>query len=80
MSSYNRYMQDAQGRRVWPLPDYPINSDTFDAGWWVWSNGLNWSINPNAHNELRVGLQHSGDTNEKGREPETFLLNGTRQR
>ena len=77
MSSYNRYNQDAKGRRVWPLPDYPINSDTFDAGWWVWSNGLNWSINTNAHNELRVGLQHSGDTNERGRERDTFLLNGT---
>ena len=26
MGSYNRYNQDAQGRRVWPFPDYPINS------------------------------------------------------
>lgn len=77
MSSYNRYNQDAQGRRVWPLPDYGINIDTFDAGWWVWSNGLNWAINSNAHNELRVGLQHSGDTNERGRERDTFLKNGT---
>ena len=77
MTSYNRYNQDAQGRRVWPLPDYGINIETFDAGWWVWSNGLNWSISSNAHNELRVGLQHSGDTNERGREPETFEKNGT---
>ena len=76
MTSYNRYNQDAQGRRVWPLPDYGINSDTFDSGWWVWSNGLNWSISSNAHNELRVGLQHSGDTNERGRERETFEKNG----
>ena len=39
MSSYNRYNQDAQGRRIWPFPDYPIQADTFDSGWWVWSNG-----------------------------------------
>lgn len=77
MTSYNRYNQKSYGRRVWPLPDYGINSDTFDSGWWVWSNGLNWSINSNAHNELRVGLQHSGDTNERGRERDTFLKNGT---
>ena len=26
MTSYNRYNQDAQGRRVWPIPGFPINS------------------------------------------------------
>jgi hypothetical protein len=77
MSSYNRYNQDAQGRHVWPVPGYPIQLDTFDSGWWVWANGLNWSVNSNAHNELRIGLQHSGDTNERGREREHFSLNGT---
>lgn len=76
MSSYNRYNQDAQGRRVWPIDGYPIQLDTFDSGWWVWSNGLNWAVRPNAHNELRVGLQHSGDTNARGREREHFNLNG----
>lgn len=76
MSSYNRYNQDARGRRVWPIPDYPIQLDTFDSGWWVWANGLNWSINANAHNEVRVGLQYSGDTNARGREIEHFNLNG----
>ncbi len=40
------------------------------------STGLNWTVNSNAHNEFRFGIQHSGDTNERGREPETFLLNG----
>jgi hypothetical protein len=77
MSSYNRYNQDAQGRRVWPIPGYPIQLDTFDSGWWVWANGLNWSLNSNTHNELRIGLQHSGDTNARGREREHFSLNGT---
>src|SRR5215203_2497838 len=76
MSSYNRYNQDAHGRRNWPFDGYPIQLDTFDAGWWVWANGLNWSVNSNAHNEIRVGLQHSGDTNERGREAEHFNLNG----
>ncbi|MEO5894835.1 MAG: carboxypeptidase-like regulatory domain-containing protein [Vicinamibacterales bacterium] len=76
MSSYNRYNQDAKGRRVWPISGYPIQLNTFDAGWWVWANGLNWSLSTNAHNELRVGIQHSGDSNARGREAEHFKLNG----
>ena len=76
MSSYNRYNQDAQGRRVWPIPGFPINADTFDSGWWVWSTGTNWTINSGMHNEVRFGIQHSGDTNEVGRHKEFFELNG----
>lgn len=76
MTSFNRYNQDARGRRLWPLPGFPIQSDTFDAGWWIQSSGLNWSINSNAHNEFRFGVQHSGDTNELGRDIGQFSLNG----
>jgi hypothetical protein len=76
MTSYNRYNQDAQGRRVWPIPGFPINADTFDSGWWVWSTGTNWTVSANMHNELRFGIQHSGDTNEVSRRREFFELNG----
>jgi len=76
MTSYNRYNQDSQGRRVWPIPGFPINSDTFDSGWWVWSTGTNWTIGSSMHNEVRFGIQHSGDTNEVGRQAEFFELNG----
>ncbi|HEX7779227.1 MAG TPA: carboxypeptidase-like regulatory domain-containing protein, partial [Vicinamibacterales bacterium] len=76
MSSYSRYNQDAQGRRVWPIPGFPINADTFDSGWWVWATGTNWTINQSMHNEVRFGIQHSGDTNEVGRQREFFELNG----
>ena len=76
MTSYNRYNQDAQGRRVWPIPGFPINADTFDSGWWVWSTGANWTIGSSMHNEVRFGIQHSGDTNEEGRQAEFFELNG----
>jgi hypothetical protein len=76
MVSWNRYNQDAQGRRIWPMPGFPIQSGTFDAGWWIYATGLNWTLGPNTHNELRVGVQHSGDTNERGREREHFFLNG----
>ena len=76
MSSYNRYNQDAQGRRIWPMPGYPIQADTFDSGWWVTSNGFNWTPGGNTHNEFRFGIQHSGDTNERGREYEHFFRNG----
>lgn len=76
MGSWNLYRQDAQGRRMWPFPDYPKQLNTFVASWWITSTGLNWSINSNAHNEFRYGIQHSGDTI-PGRERELFALNGT---
>ena len=49
MASYNRYNQDAQGRRIWPMDGYPIQVDTFDAGWWITSTGI----------ELDAGLEHA---------------------
>src|SRR4029453_1315037 len=73
---YNRYSQDAQGRRLWPMPGYPVQLGTFDSGWWVTSSGFNWTLNSNLQNELRFGVQHSGDTNERGREEEHFFRNG----
>ena len=76
MMSYNRYNQDAQGRRIWPMPGYPVQADTFDSGWWVTSTGFNWTLSSSLHNELRFGVQHSGDTNERGREYDNYFLNG----
>jgi len=76
MTSYNRYSQDAQGRRLWPMLGYPVQLGTFDSGWWVTSSGFNWTLNSNLQNELRFGVQHSGDTNERGREEEHFFRNG----
>jgi len=76
MASYNRRNQDQQGRRVWPMPGMPINADTFNAGWGGFATGTNWTINSNLHNEMRFGIQHSGDTNEVGRQKEFFDLNG----
>ena len=62
MGSWNLYRQDAQGRRGWPLDGLPKQLDRFHASWWVTSTGLNWAVNTNLHNELRYGIQHSGDT------------------
>ena len=76
MTSYNRYSQEQGGRRIWPMDGYPIQVDTFDSGWWVTSTGFNWTLSSNLHNEFRFGIQHSGDTNERGREYEHFFMNG----
>lgn len=62
MGSWNLYRQDQQGRRGWPLPDYPPQLDVYHASWWITSTGLNWTVNSNTFNELRYGIQHSGDT------------------
>ena len=77
MGSWNYRGVDAQGRPNWPLPEFPHQLDTFHAAWWITSTGLNWAINSNTHNELRFGIQHSGDTI-PGRERRFYeQLNGT---
>ena len=74
MASWNLYSQDDQGRRQWPLPDVPVQY-MFHASWWITSSGLNWTITPRTHNELRYGIQHSGDTT-PNRGVEFYLPNG----
>lgn len=77
MGSWNYRGADAQGRPNWPIPGYPHQLDTFHAAWWITSTGLNWTINNNTHNEVRFGVQHSGDTI-PGRERRFYEeLNGT---
>lgn len=77
MGSWNLYKQDAQGRRGWPIDDLPKQLDRFDAGWWITSTGLNWAINSNMHNEIRYGIQHSGDTIPERERSHYERLNGT---
>jgi hypothetical protein len=77
MGSWNLYRQDAQGRRVWPLPDLPKQLNRFHSSWWITSTGLNWAINSNTHNEFRYGVQHSGDTIPDRERRYYELYNGT---
>lgn len=76
MGSWSLYRQDAQGRRLWPLANQPIQLDTFHSSWWVGSTALNWTIGPSTFNEFRYGVQHSGDTTPH-RERQDYELNGT---
>jgi len=64
MGSYNRYNQRAEGRRVWPFPEFPINSDTFDSGWWVFSTGTDMTLKHIGADKVRefiaeIGLHHT---------------------
>jgi hypothetical protein len=74
MGSWNLYRVDNQGRRQWPLPDAPTQFMSH-VSWWITSTGLNWTMGPRTFNELRYGVQHSGDdTPNTG--PEFWGLNG----
>jgi hypothetical protein len=75
MGSWNLYRQDARGRPNWPFPDYPIQLDTFHSSWWITSTGLNWQAKSNLYNEVRYGVQHSGDDTPH-REFNDYKLNG----
>ncbi len=74
MGSWNLYRVDNQGRRQWPLPDAPTQF-MFHTAYWITSTGLNWTISPRTFNEVRYGVQHSGDdTPNLG--PDFWGLNG----
>lgn len=76
MSSINRFKRDPDGRRLWPIPDFPITADTFESGGWVWSSGANWTIGPSMHSELRIGIRHNSNSNGESSRREIFELNG----
>jgi len=49
------------GYTYWPLPENPRQSTYLVSGYFIWSQGLNWTINQRTFNEFRYGVQHSGD-------------------
>jgi hypothetical protein len=55
------------GQHNWPGPDAPLQSPFRRGGYYIWSTGLNWTISPRTFNELRYGIQHSGDSNAASR-------------
>src|SRR5207302_953232 len=52
-----------RGNHSWPGPDVPLQSPFRRGGYYVWSWAMNWTMSPRTFNELRYGVQHSGDSN-----------------
>jgi len=64
------------GERRLPVPD--INrTNPFRLGYFVWSAGLQSTFSSQTLNELRFGVQHSGDTNTRAEYGQYFQVNGT---
>jgi hypothetical protein len=55
------------GQHNWPGPDAPLQSPFRRGGYYIWSGAMNWTISPRTFNELRYGIQHSGDSNAASR-------------
>jgi Carboxypeptidase regulatory-like domain len=55
------------GQHNWPGPDAPLQSPFRRGGYYIWSAAMNWTISPRTFNELRYGIQHSGDSNAASR-------------
>ena len=64
------------GERRLPVPD--INrTNPFRLGYFVWSAALQSTFSPRMFNELRYGVQHSGDTNTRAEYGPYYQFNGT---
>jgi len=63
-----------KGQTYWPFPDQPRQGIYNVAGYFVWSMGLNWTVNSNTFNEFRYGTQHSGDVRPGSRD--MYLIDG----
>jgi hypothetical protein len=62
------------GARRLPVPD--VNrTNPFRIGYFVWSAGLQSTLSPRTFNELRYGVQHSGDTNTRAEYGDVFRFN-----
>jgi hypothetical protein len=70
------------GQHNWPGPDAPLQSPFRRGGYYIWSTGMNWTLSPRTFNELRYGIQHSGDSNAASRPGYAALntYNGTPMR
>ncbi len=64
------------GERRLPVPD--INrTNPFRLGYFVWSAALQTTFSPRMFNELRYGVQHSGDTNARAEYGSYYQFNNT---
>lgn len=63
------------GERRLPLPDIQ-RTNPFRLGYFIWSAALQSTLSSNTFNELRYGVQHSGDSNARAEYGPYFTYNG----
>ncbi len=60
------------------MPGYPINIDTFDSGWWVWSNGL--ELDDRLEHAQRAPVRHPAQRRHQRARPRARALRAERHR
>jgi hypothetical protein len=73
--TWNYRHEWAPGVRRLPVPDIQL-TNPFRLGYYVWSAALQSTLSPNTFNELRYGVQHSGDTNARAEYGPYYTFNG----
>ena len=63
------------GEKRLPVPDIS-RTNPFRLGYFVWSAALQSTFSPRIFNELRYGVQHSGDTNARAEYGSYYTFNG----
>jgi carboxypeptidase family protein len=71
--NYRHNWQPGESRL--PVPDL-TRTNPFRLGYFVWSGAVQSTLSPRMFNELRFGVQHSGDTNTSSDYPQYFTYNG----
>jgi hypothetical protein len=73
--AWNYRHEWAPGSRRLPVPDIQL-TNPFRLGYYVWSAALQSTLSPNTFNELRYGVQHSGDSNARAEYGPYYTFNG----
>src|SRR3989454_2090263 len=63
------------GERRLPVPDIQ-RTNPFRLGYFIWSAALQSTFSPRLFNEVRYGVQHSGDTNARAEYGRYYTFNG----
>jgi hypothetical protein len=64
------------GERRLPVPDIQ-RTNPFRLGYFIWSAALQSTFSPRLFNEIRYGVQHSGDSNARAEYGDFYTVNGT---
>jgi hypothetical protein len=63
------------GNERWPGDPFPPNGQLSNT-WYIASTAVNWTITPRTFNEVKYGLQHNTDLNNKDQNFDKFNING----
>jgi Carboxypeptidase regulatory-like domain len=73
--TWNMFHRRISGSKRWPNDPLPANGQLTNT-WYIASTSVNWTVTPRITNEIKYGLQHNTDLNNKDQSFDKFNING----